>query len=264
MRSGIIFVALSVGAAACGSNPQVGQPTRISRSPSPPINPTTASTSPVAASTATGQHDACAVRDADTKVGAQMVDRGAALVFTTSDDVANLRDRAAYVSVPASLANVPPRVDKIQYGVRVIFEVETSGDVPMVRRGIREHARQIAKTCGLVLAAPTDWTAEQRRRAESRPAESPNAQSKATHATKASKEKQKEAQADKSKGKPAAKTDAKPKAKPAEKPKPPNSPTNASKPREHLLPQKDKQRPVPRLPGPHPTPLTRNVQNPAG
>jgi hypothetical protein len=235
MRSGIILVAVSVGAAGCGSRPPVNEPQRASHPP-PPVDP---SRPPPASVAANGNHGACAVRDADTKVRAQMIDRGAALVFTTSDDVAHLRDRAAYVSVPASLTNVAPRLDKIQYGVRLVFEVESSDDVPMVRRGIREHARQIAKTCGLVLAAPTDWTAEQRMRAESsRPAERPKAQSKATQATKASTEKQKEAQADKSKGKPAAKTDAKPNAKPAEKPKPPNSPTNARKPREHLFPQK--------------------------
>jgi hypothetical protein len=185
-----------------------------------------------------------------------MVDRGAALVFTTSDDVPSLRERVAQLSVPGSLENAGSRFDNIQNGVRLVFEAQTSVAVPALQRNVSEHARQIAETCGLVLTAPTDWATDQQRRAESlaRTAR-PTGRSEATPNTKAVEGKQKTSEADKSKGKPAtpaAKSAPKPKSAPAEIPKP----KDTSKPKEDKLPKEDgKKPPIPRLPGPQPVPL---------
>ena len=82
-----------------------------------------------------------------------MIERGAALVFTTSDDVRYLRQRVAQLSLSAPLRTVQPRFDNIQGGVRLVFEAETAGDRAIVQRVVREQAREIAKTCGMVLAA---------------------------------------------------------------------------------------------------------------
>jgi hypothetical protein len=241
------LAALSVVVAGCGSNPQ----SRLSAPISPrSIEPPTDSPGSVPATARQG--DPCNVPSGEVKVGAQMIERGAVLLFTTSDEVRNLRQRVAELTVPASLRTVQPRFDNVQGGVRLVFEAETAGGLAVVQRAVREHARQIAQTCGMVLAAPLDRTAEQQR-GESPPAaaDSP-ASSDASRNTQAARNEQTEAEADKSDStKPPAKSGSEP--EPAKQPE--NKPKDSDEPKDDKIPKEDEKPPIPRLPGPHPDPI---------
>jgi hypothetical protein len=204
--------------------------------------------------------DACAVRSAETTVRAQIVDRGAALVFTTSDDVGTLRERVSALSVPAFLRSTHHRFDKIQDGVRLVFEAEGGQEVAAVQQDVVRHAREMAKSCGLVLAAPTDWNVEQQQRAESSasaagPSRRTEELSKkaAQPGPKAEKPKEKKhpGATPKSEGNPKPAAPQAP--KPADKPK--QSPKQELKPREDRKPEIPHLPRVPRLPGPRPNPF---------
>src|SRR5688572_25506985 len=98
--------ALSVAFAGCGSNQQSAQSARnAAPAPEPPAD----STALVPATAR--RSDACNVRSGEAKVGAQVTERGAALVFTTSDDARTLRERVADLTVQIPVRNVQPRFD---------------------------------------------------------------------------------------------------------------------------------------------------------
>jgi hypothetical protein len=235
MRLAVVLVIVSLFAAACGGARSVREPPSA---PPPAAQPVVA----VPPAPATPGDTSCGLRASDARVGAQDVDRGAALVFTTSDDVAWLRRRVSDLEVPDSLERAESRSDNIHGGVRLVFEAGALGDVATVRREVRAHAKQMAKTCGLVLAAPRDRTAERAERAET-PAARPKADAKPGRTSPAP------TKADKPKPKKAPpKSDAKPKPKPADTPK------AKEKPKPDLQPKPDK-KPLPRLPGPEPVPL---------
>jgi hypothetical protein len=242
--------ALSVVVAGCGSNPPTAHSPRVSAQPiEPPIH----SVALVPATAPRG--DPCNVRSGEVRVGAQTIERGAALVFTTSDDVRNLRQRVARLSVSTSLRTVQPRSDNIQGGVRLVFEAETAGEGAIVQRVVREHAREIAKTCGMVLAAPGEWSAEQQREESSPAAANSPVSSEASEKTSAARDKQKESAADKSDStKPPAKDDPKPEPDPA-KQKPEEKPKDSDKPKDDKIPKEDEKPPIPPLPDPRPDPI---------
>jgi hypothetical protein len=230
--------------AGCGSGAPVRQPSwtsprrALDRSsqPSPRIDGhTTAERAP-----------ACAAESAETTVRAQIVDRGAALVFTTSDDVGRLRERVSALSVPAFLESAHHRIDRIQDGVRLVFEAEGSQQVAVVQQNVVRHASEMAQSCGLVLGAPTDWNDEQRQRAESSASRPPRrSQEQSPAAALPSRP-----DIDKPKEKPRASATPNPEATP--KPAPLHTPKPADKPKEkpkqNLKPRGGDKPPIPRLP----------------
>jgi hypothetical protein len=185
-----------------------------------------------------------------------MLDRGAALVFTTSDDIAQLRNNVTVLRVPPFLEKTRPRSDNVPNGIRLVFELETNGDVPSVQRDVREQARLIAHSCSLVVTAPTDVANEEQPRAVPPAAVSPSAHSQTNQKQQAAKGKRKQSRADKPQGKktaqPATKAEA---TKPAEKPVQKNKQKDSSKPKQDLLPKVPERPPLPRLPGPKPEPI---------
>jgi hypothetical protein len=245
------IAALSVLAAGCGSHAPTAHSALTSVRP---IEPASDSTALVPATARRG--DPCNVQAEEAKVGAQMIERGAALVFTTSDDVHALRQRARDLTVLGSLRTVQPRFDNIRGGVRLVFEAETAADVSNVQRVAREQARQIAKTCGIALAAEGEWAAEpQRKESTSRNTDLP-ASPEASRNTAAASDTQKEPDTDKSDAsKPPAKSDAKP--EPAKEPKPEDEAKDSDKPKDEKIPKGDEKPPGPPLPGPHPDPGPR-------
>jgi hypothetical protein len=245
------IAALSVVVAGCGSQSPTARyaPTSVR-----PIGQASDSTALVPATARRG--DPCGMRSEEAKVGAQMIERGAALVFTTSDDVHELRQRARDVTVLGSLRTVQPRFDNIRGGVRLVFEADTAGDVSNVQRVAREQAREIAKTCGIALAAEGEWEAEQQRDESSTRERDSRASSEASRSTPAARDTQKESEADKSDtSKPPAKAEAKP--EPAKDPKPEDEPKDSDKPKDDKAPKDDEKPPVPPLPGPEPDPGPR-------
>jgi|RhiMethySRZTD1v2_1073278.scaffolds.fasta_scaffold72664_2 hypothetical protein len=244
--------ALCVVVAGCASNPPSPPSAPSAWTPARPIEPASHSTALLPATAPLG--DPCNVRSGEVKVGAQMIERGAALVFTTSDDVHNLRKRATDLTVLAPLRPLQPRSDNVRGGVRLVFEAQTAGDLTTVQRVVHEQAREIAKTCGMVLAAPGEQAAEQRREESSSRAADSFAASKASQNTPAVRDNQKEPEADKSDStKPPAKAEAKP--EPAKQPKPENEPKDSDKPKDDKNPKGDEKPPVPSLPGPRPDPI---------
>jgi hypothetical protein len=242
--------ALSVVVAGCGSNPPSAQSAQVSARP---VEPPTDSTALVPATARRG--DPCDVRSGEVKVGTQVIERGAALVFTTSDDARHLRQRVAQLSILTPVRTVQPRFDNIHGGVRLVFEAETAGDRAIVQRVVDEHAREIAKTCGMVLAAPGEWSAEQQREESSRAADSRVSPDRSDDAPPA-RDTQKESDADKSDStKPSDKADAKPEPGPPKQPKPENEPKDSDKPKDDKIPKDDEKPPIPSLPGPRPDPI---------
>jgi hypothetical protein len=252
LRAKVVLSAVLVcgGVAGCGAAAPARQP------PSPPsVAQQTEQTSHTDPS-ATHRHSRlCAALTPNTKVGAQITHRGAALVLTTSDDVATLRRRAADMTASVPSQGAGARVDNIQHGVRLVFEPGPADDLTALQHGVIEHARQVAKGCGLVLAAVSDETAprvvepEQPRHAErSAPAKQSKPKAKKRHKPD---EPKADAPTPKKASKSAQKTDAKRKPVPADKPKP-----DSDKPKVERRPKQDKKPQLPRLPGaPHPDPI---------
>jgi hypothetical protein len=241
----------SVVAAGCASHPPSA---RSARTPVRPLEPASDATALVPATARRG--DPCGVRSGEAKVGAQMIERGAALVFTTSDDVHELRQRVIDSTVLAPLRTVQPRFDNIHGGLRLVFETETAGDLAIVQRITRERAREIAKACGITLAAEGEWAAEQQREDSSTASPDSRASSEGSQDTPAARDKPKEPEADKSDtAKPPANADAKP--EPAKQPKPEGEAKDSDKPKDDKIPKGDEKPPVPPLPGPQPDPGPR-------
>ena len=129
--------------------------------PPPRTTRTTPQPEVAASAEATAPRAACPAEAPATWVGAQELRRGGALVFTTSDEhIAELRVRVSSMPWPSALESVDPHLDNIRRGVRVVFESRDPADVPALRKAVTEHARSIAKTCGLALALRTDAQAE--------------------------------------------------------------------------------------------------------
>jgi hypothetical protein len=238
--------ALSVAFAGCGSHQQSAQ---SARNAAPAPEPSADSTALVPATAS--RSDACSLRSGEAKVGAQVTERGAALVFTTSDDARILRERVAELTVQIPVRNVQPRFDNIRGGVRLVFDAETAGERAVVQRVVGERAREIAATCGMVLAGPGEWSAEQQREESPRPADS-SVPSRPSETSPAQTDTRKESEADKSDRKD--KADAKPEPAPDKQPKPENEPKASDKPKDDK-PKEDEKPPIPSLPGPHPDPI---------
>lgn len=193
-------------------------------------------------------------------MAAQILDEGAALIFTTSEDIQNLRRRAADVTVPEPLrsASASSRLDNIQHGVRLIFEANPTTNPKQLQAQVVEHARQLAKRCGLVLEAPKDGTAaavaarraEQQRKQESASKSTSSSGSKPSGTKLDVKPREADAKKPPAQApKAEAKKPAPPKPAAADKPKPADKPKVEKQPSDGVKP------PLPRLPGPRPDPI---------
>ena len=239
---------LSVVVAGCGSTPPSAH---SARTPFRPVEPASDSTALVPATAR--RSDPCNVRSEEAKVGPQMTERGAALVFTTSDDVHELRRHVSDLTILTPLRTVQPRFDNVHGGVRIVFDAESAADVATVQSAARKQASEIAKTCGLVLAAEGEWAAEQQREESSSDASDSRASSDPIKARPPARDKQPEPEAEKpDTKKPPTKADAKP--EPEKKPKP-EEPKESEKPKDDKAPKEDEKPPVPPLPGPRPDPI---------
>jgi hypothetical protein len=187
-----------------------------------------------------------------------MIDRGAALVFTTKDDVVALRERVSRLHTTSMVQDTHHRFDKVQHGVRVIFEVERGHEVPSVQQHVVQHARDMAQLCGLLLLAPSDWNVEQQLREEASATKARRPRPSKTSAAPEDRSKTDKAK-EKTQTSSAPKPDAKPEPAPPKAPKPagkpPDKPKDKSKPREEQKPKEEKKPRLPRLPGPHPEPI---------
>lgn len=211
--------------------------------PAAPASPARVSQRSAPADSEPSPDERCALRTARARVGAVELDRGAALVFTTSDDIGVLRRRVAELDVPPQLERVRPRLDNVHGGIRVVFEAAPE-NVAAVQREVHDHARWISKTCGLVLAPPHARSTA----GTPRPGRSETPPPAARDA--GAKPKAKASPPRPAPAKRPATTPAKPDSKPKAKPKEPTAP---AKPKP--LAPKPPPPSLPRLPGPNPEPL---------
>lgn len=212
---------------------------------------------PVETSRVSKKRVPCPAPTADTRIGVSNVGRGAALVFTTSHHVVALREHVAELIVPPAMRSVPSRLDNIRGGVRLVFETEAETDVDALRGTVREHARHMAKTCGLVFVKQADATAQEAQ-AEEPPPPTPHALDK-RHAKQRKKgePRQPESKAEKPKVAKRPSEASKTKPKPKSKPKEAEKRTDGQKPPTNDKPKEDKRPPLPRLPGVQPEPLPK-------
>ncbi len=202
----------------------------------------------------------CPARSPAVHVGAQRLERGAALVFATKDDIAGLR--AGLRASPAWRANdVEPHADVVRGGVRFVYEASSRDEAAGLRAVVEGLAHEIASRCNLsygllvreevpAAAAPDPTAAAPAASASPAPAPSSSAAAPTKPpdknkdakppAAKPSKEDPKKASAcaDKKPGDPACKKDGEtkpppkdPKAPPKEPPKPPDPPPLPPPPR---------------------------------
>ncbi|NUP06368.1 MAG: hypothetical protein HOW73_09955 [Polyangiaceae bacterium] len=232
------YLAVSLVAAGCASdrNDQAPPRTAIKVAENQPVmvaDTQSKGAQPAAASS----RAACPLHSTKGTVGAENVDRGAAVVFATKDDVSKLRASVATLSKPAALQGANTRLDNVHRGVRVIFEARSANDVAALRRDVTDHARRLAKACGVVftLPPPPAPVAEKPPAAsEPSPSDSPStpsADTKADKTEKPSAAKPEDAK-DKDKSKDAPKADAKDKKKDGDKPPEGDKPKNGDKPKD--------------------------------
>jgi hypothetical protein len=96
-----------------------------------------------------------------TRVATEDLSRGAAIVFTTSSGIDELRKRILEDPPDPLSVSARRRFDDIDDGVRVAFEEPEYGDVEVLRWAIHRRARELVHGCGLSWAEP--------RRAEAAP-----------------------------------------------------------------------------------------------
>jgi hypothetical protein len=97
----------------------------------------------------TGRAGNCPLELAATAVVAEQTTDGAALAFTTTESVVELRRRVAAL-VKTELAMLPQarvRTDNVEHGVRLVFVPVRAGDLDALRERIRERSEQILESC---------------------------------------------------------------------------------------------------------------------
>ncbi len=241
MLRALISGAIGLSVAACATERSASpgarggesaSPQAVGRAPEPRVEPAKAASRAI-----------CPADEPHTRVAFEEVREGAALVLTTSEDIGDLRRRAAGLSLPDTLERSEPRLDNIHAGVRIVFEAEDGAEVSSLRHDVNEHARRIVDVCGLVLGPPHEPA--------SGPAQ-PLEPQKKSEPKRAKDDRGKPADAKKQNAVAGgSKADAKPKPKPElapkAKPKEPAKPAEAPKPPAKELPKR--KQPVPPLPG---------------
>jgi hypothetical protein len=91
----------------------------------------------------------CPLELAGASVGAEQTVDGAALVFTTSQSVPELRRRVAELAKQS--ARTPPaarqRMDNVEHGVRLIFVPTRAADLDALREQIRQRSERMLESC---------------------------------------------------------------------------------------------------------------------
>ncbi|NUO54267.1 MAG: hypothetical protein HOV80_35935 [Polyangiaceae bacterium] len=124
---------------------------------SPPVS----APAPPPALPAPARQQSCAGWPHGTAVGVEETTRGAAMVFTNSDDINALRTRVTEQR-DTGTSNYTVHLDNVRQGVRVVYEPK-SGDKDQLREAIELRARELSKACEL------SWA-----RAEEEPKEKPS------------------------------------------------------------------------------------------
>jgi hypothetical protein len=104
----------------------------------------------------------CTAETAEASLAVEDVNRGAALVFTTSEDVRELRQRVIALP-PSPIIRVDgPRSDNVPRGVRLVFEAAPGENVESLRRAVRARAKDLAEQCAFTLGLRVEPIAESR------------------------------------------------------------------------------------------------------
>lgn len=148
-----MILALATGCAA--TQPARKLPPRAPRavSPIPSVEPT--ALAPVPRSLSRDPRE-CPADDPAARVIAEKVDSGAALVFTTPDNAADLRRRVVDLPFPSAAKRAELSSDNIRNGIRLVFTATEPDNVPHLRNSLDRYAEQIADRCGLTLAPPKE------------------------------------------------------------------------------------------------------------
>jgi hypothetical protein len=149
-------VLVACALAACGSERSAAEATRSASAGE------SSSRAPlVPASTERTGRDACPLDIPISSLIAQELDQGAALLFTTRGDVEALRRAVASL---APLPGLPaPRLDKVENGIRLVFEATSASDTPKLQAAVSQHARDLVKRCLLIPRAPEEDESEEER-----------------------------------------------------------------------------------------------------
>jgi hypothetical protein len=102
---------------------------------------------------------ACPMVRPMTRVAAEDVSRGAAMVFTASSGIGELRERILEDPPDPLSVSARRRFDDIEDGVRVVFEEPDYGDVEVLRWTVHRRARELVQRCGLVWGEPRETEA---------------------------------------------------------------------------------------------------------
>jgi hypothetical protein len=89
----------------------------------------------------------CRAETPEASLDVEDVNRGAALVFTTSEDVRELRERVIALPSSPTIRVDRGRSDNIPRGVRLIFEAQPGENVEALRRALRVRAKELAEQC---------------------------------------------------------------------------------------------------------------------
>lgn len=156
--SGMIL-ALATGCAATQPARELPR-TRQAVSRPPFVEPTALAPAPRSVSR---DRRECPADDPAARVIAEQVDSGAALVFTSPDNAADLRRRVVDLPLPTAAQRAELSTDNIRNGIRLVFKTTEAGDVPDLRDTLDRYAEQIADRCGLTLAPPKEPKARTRK-----------------------------------------------------------------------------------------------------
>jgi hypothetical protein len=150
MRAVLVFGITICLASGCSAERKTGKPARRARVESPAVAHSLPPPVSSAREAAEARED-CPADPYDARIGTETVEYGAALVFTTSENVADLRQRVATLELPPAMRDADSRLDNIYKGVRRVFESSAAENVNSLRQTVTAHARQMAIECGLSL-----------------------------------------------------------------------------------------------------------------
>jgi hypothetical protein len=95
----------------------------------------------------------CAGIPAETKIRVEDTSRGAALVFSTDEDIAALREQIGVRLASFSWGDA--HLDNVNQGVRIVFE-SAEGNQRQIRASVMQRGRELTKLCGLEWNIPED------------------------------------------------------------------------------------------------------------
>ena len=102
----------------------------------------------------------CVAETAEASLAVEDVNHGAALVFTTSEDVRELRQRVIALPPSPTIRLHRARSDNIPRGVRLVFEAAPGEIVESLRRALRARAKELAEQCAFTFGLRAERVAE--------------------------------------------------------------------------------------------------------